>query len=276
MTPIHTMPPTRGTALSISTSSPEISKQETFTSVNITTKPDATTTLLKTLLTQSRVATDNSRNEGISNYKVTSGHSTKTESASKPTAIDVGTITTTENTTIEGTFGALYTTPLSPLVNTEFQTSVTSTSVPNVSSLSTDIALSFTNSSDFQTKNKPLVFLEESTSLITTAVPLISPTIATSGETILQSTETVSTNTTVPSSIKPSLTGNKRMIDTYAGTVAVASLGAASGSMVIGSAAYLILRKFACNKVSPTPADGYVAVVLSQRLVFDLSESINM
>ena len=44
--------------------------------------------------------------------------------------------------------------------------------------------------------------------------------------------------------------------DTSAGIAAVASFSAVLGSLVIGSTAYLIVRRLACCKVSPTTTEG--------------------
>ena len=44
--------------------------------------------------------------------------------------------------------------------------------------------------------------------------------------------------------------------DTPSGIAAVASFSAVLGSLVIGSTAYLIVRRIACCKVSPTTTEG--------------------
>ena len=44
--------------------------------------------------------------------------------------------------------------------------------------------------------------------------------------------------------------------DTYGGIAAVASFGAVAGSLIVGSAAYLILRRLVFPKVSPTTTEG--------------------
>ena len=49
----------------------------------------------------------------------------------------------------------------------------------------------------------------------------------------------------------------RRAPDTYGGIAALTSFGAALGSLVIGSTAYLILRRrLVCCKVSPTKTGG--------------------
>ena len=54
----------------------------------------------------------------------------------------------------------------------------------------------------------------------------------------------------------PMAESRKGTSDTYGGITAVASFSAILGSLVIGSTAYLILRRLDCCKVSPATTEG--------------------
>ena len=175
------------------------------------------------------------------------------------TATDISTIMIIRTST--GTVVDYDTTQFSPKVYTETQTPAPSTRVSTITSPPSDSLLSFTTNLSMETENSSLLSSEDSYSLQTTVLSPVSQmsTNVHSAGTSSRSTEHVYPNTTVSNSSEAYMESNKQLTDTYAGTAAVASIGAASGSMVIGGAAYLILRRFACNKVSPTISDRYVA-----------------
>ena len=69
--------------------------------------------------------------------------------------------------------------------------------------------------------------------------------------------------------IKPPMAGSmRRTSDTSSGIAAVASFSVVLGSLVIGSTAYLILRRLAGPKVSPTTTEGYLNFAIPVHCIF--------